>query len=87
MYLFAVFAVTIELNATIGTNGWVLGNYRNFGFYRVNYDDDTWQQLHNQLLANHLVSYFLYLHLIKLEAFNMSGCYRNRKFSTEPISF
>jgi hypothetical protein len=40
---------TMTLPSSIGSSGWILGNYRSYGFYRVNYDDNTWNNLINQL--------------------------------------
>ena len=50
---------TIQMSASIGPGGWILGNYRGFGYYRINYDDDTWLNLCNQLQQNHLVRFTL----------------------------
>lgn len=47
---------TITLPASLGPAGWILGNYHAFGFYRVNYDDNTWNNLIGQLTSDHNVS-------------------------------
>ena len=36
-------------------NEWIKFNRRQVGFYRVNYPDDMWQRLSNQLQNNHNV--------------------------------
>ena len=37
-------------------SNWVKGNAGLFGFYRVNYDQDNWQALIQQLNTDHTVS-------------------------------
>ena len=34
---------------------WIIGNVKHSGFYRVNYDNENWNMLTNQLLTNHLL--------------------------------
>ncbi|XP_056008322.1 putative aminopeptidase-2 isoform X2 [Ostrea edulis] len=36
-----------------GQGKWILGNVHQYGFYRVNYDDDNWMALMNQLKQQH----------------------------------
>ena len=44
-----VFEVEIQLPANFGKDSWVLGNLGHSGFYRVNYDPDTWNLIIKQL--------------------------------------
>lgn len=46
--------VAVQIRAPPGQ--WILGNVGRYGFFRMNYDDNMWQQLANQLLSDHLVS-------------------------------
>lgn len=53
--------MTITLNDNLKDNQFVLANLDAFGFYRVNYDDDVWTKIINQLknyreVKNYLVS-------------------------------
>ena len=34
-------------------NEWIIGNIKHSGFYRVNYDEDNWNLLTNQLNTDH----------------------------------
>jgi aminopeptidase N len=34
---------------------WIIGNIQQYGFYRVNYDDDNWNALLRQLRTDHTV--------------------------------
>ncbi|XP_062618582.1 aminopeptidase N-like, partial [Saccostrea cucullata] len=44
-------------SATIprSTNSWILANYEYMGFYRVNYEDNMWGKLADQLNRNHTI--------------------------------
>lgn len=46
---------TMTLASSVSSTGWVLGNYHSFGYYRVNYDDNNWANIINQLNTDHLV--------------------------------
>ncbi|XP_014776693.1 uncharacterized protein LOC106873725 [Octopus bimaculoides] len=49
---------TMTLNVTKkrqSNQSWVMGNLKQFGFYRVNYDLSNWEALINQLKTNHTV--------------------------------
>ena len=35
------------------SNTWIIGNLKHSGFYRVNYDENNWRLLSNQLLTDH----------------------------------
>ena len=35
---------------------WIIGNIGQFGYYRMNYDTETWENIIQQLKTNHLVS-------------------------------
>ena len=35
---------------------WIIGNLDYMGFYRVNYDEDMWKKLIQQLKKDHTVS-------------------------------
>lgn len=37
-------------------NGYLLANLDVLGFYRVNYDENNWNMIKDQLLKNHQVS-------------------------------
>lgn len=36
---------------------WVLANIQQYGYYRVNYEEDNWKQLVRQLVDDHTVSF------------------------------
>lgn len=40
-------------------DGWLLVNINCSGYYRVNYDEQNWNRLINQLESNHKVSMFI----------------------------
>ena len=42
-----LFKEIIQVNA--GPTDWIIGNIQHSGFYRVNYDDENWKLLINQL--------------------------------------
>lgn len=35
------------------SDGWLIGNLKHSGFYRVNYDQENWNRIINQLIQNH----------------------------------
>lgn len=39
-------------------NGWLLGNHKVVGFYRVMYDRNMWGMLAHQLMTNHTVRFY-----------------------------
>ena len=39
------------------TNGWIVANPMQYGYYRVNYETQNWNALINQLNTAHTVSY------------------------------
>ena len=49
------FQVEIALPAGFGKDSWVLGNLGHSGFYRTNYDSETWELVIKQLEENHEV--------------------------------
>ena len=44
----------IKLSSS-SSQSWVIGNIKHGGFYRVNYDDDNWKMLIDQLKTNHTI--------------------------------
>ncbi|XP_075230592.1 aminopeptidase N-like [Lycorma delicatula] len=44
----------IEINMTLRTDDWVIFNLQQKGFYRVNYDEQNWNAIINQLHKDHL---------------------------------
>ncbi|XP_052782181.1 putative aminopeptidase-2 isoform X1 [Mya arenaria] len=44
---------TMQLNSEYPTTGWILGNIQQYGVYRVNYDENNWNELIKQLKDNH----------------------------------
>lgn len=40
----------------MGADDWYLANIQQFGFFRVNYDDENWARLSQQLVLDHEVS-------------------------------
>lgn len=46
------YSVKINLNST---DDWLIGNLQHAGFYRVNYDQENWIRLINQLETNHTI--------------------------------
>ena len=51
IFLFYFIEVTIQLN--INKDQWFIGNIKHTGFYRVNYDEDNWKLLIDQLKQNY----------------------------------
>jgi len=47
--------ITFKGKIQQSSEGWILGNVNYGGFYRVNYDLDTWRLLATQLTENHTV--------------------------------
>ena len=45
--------VNLPSNTASSTSSWYIANIRHTGWYRVNYDQDNWRLLINQLLKNH----------------------------------
>ena len=46
---------TIKLQHPLSSSDWLLGNYLQYGLYRVNYDIVNWNLLISQLKSNHKV--------------------------------
>lgn len=42
---------------SVRTSDWIIANTNQYGVYRVNYTQDNWNKLINQLKQNHSVSY------------------------------
>ncbi|XP_054768522.2 aminopeptidase N-like [Lytechinus pictus] len=45
----------VDLPSTVGNDDWYLGNVQQSGFFRVNYDDENWARLGQQLFDDHMV--------------------------------
>ncbi len=50
---------TIEFSSSIQMSDWYLANIKQYGYYRVNYDDQNWDRLMTQLIDNHTVSLYI----------------------------
>ncbi|XP_041356302.1 aminopeptidase N-like [Gigantopelta aegis] len=61
-----------NLPAMGDTNGWIIGNVMQYGFYRVNYDDQNWKALIRQLKTNHAVIHPINRAQIINDAFNLA---------------
>ena len=44
------------LDNTAKSDGWVIANLHNFGYYIVNYDETNWKLLREQLSTDHTVA-------------------------------
>lgn len=51
MYCFLVEVIS----ASILQSDWIIGNVRQYGYYRVTYSDENWNKLINQLNEDHTV--------------------------------
>ena len=93
-YICFQFLVTFQLS--FSESGWFKANVGQTGFYRVNYDEENWKGLSQQLLHNHTVRYWplkstvrykkrFFMHQLPLSIFvrNPASCQTNhrRKFS------
>ncbi len=45
----------MEVELAVPSTEWVIGNIQHAGYYRVNYDDQNWKLLINQLNKDHTV--------------------------------
>ncbi|XP_030856224.1 aminopeptidase N isoform X2 [Strongylocentrotus purpuratus] len=45
----------VNLSSSMGADDWYLANIQQFGFFRVNYDDENWARLSQQLVQQHEV--------------------------------
>lgn len=43
------------ISASVLQSDWILGNVRQYGYYRVTYSDENWNKLINQLNEDHTV--------------------------------
>ncbi|KAK7498964.1 hypothetical protein BaRGS_00009773, partial [Batillaria attramentaria] len=50
-----VFTPSIQLADRDDTDGWILANIQQYGYYRVNYDPQNWNALIKQLIKDHTV--------------------------------
>ncbi|XP_052090870.1 uncharacterized protein LOC127727793 [Mytilus californianus] len=48
------FNLQSEMDIPTSSSGWIVGNVQQYGYYRVNYDDENWQALIEQLKTDHL---------------------------------
>nr|XP_054751967.1 aminopeptidase N-like isoform X2 [Lytechinus pictus] len=45
----------VNLSSSMAADDWYLANIQQFGFYRVNYDNENWARLSQQLVQDHTV--------------------------------
>ena len=50
-----VFVLLAEIKVQIGKGGWLKANHKQFGFYRVNYPVENWENLAKLLQNDHTV--------------------------------
>ncbi len=48
---------------------WILGNVQQRFYYRVNYNDRTWDGLVTQMKSNHAVRYFSSIQIVSIVKF------------------
>ena len=48
-----IILVAVSVNDIRSNVTWIVGNVGQYGYYRVNYDEDMWNTLTNQLNTNH----------------------------------
>nr|KAG5686655.1 hypothetical protein BaRGS_013442 [Batillaria attramentaria] len=80
--------VTIQLQASLPADGWVLGNVKEVGYYRVNYDDDNWHRLSQQLTSDHTVIDPVNRAQIINDAWNLAGGgYLNQSIALSVVEY
>ena len=55
----------IQLEKPLKSDGFILANLNAFGFFRINYDSKSWDNIIQQLIKDHTV-FFILLLLSKL---------------------
>jgi len=43
------------MNLPNSSDGWILGNIQQYGYFRVTYSQDNWDALQRQLMKDHTV--------------------------------
>ena len=60
------YLLLVTLSNLPSNTKWIIGNIRQYGYYRMNYDEETWQNIIQQLSSNHqvnaIVQNYNYLH-------------------------
>ncbi|KAK2156862.1 hypothetical protein LSH36_203g00014 [Paralvinella palmiformis] len=62
---------TIKLQHPLSSSDWLLGNYLQYGLYRVNYDIVNWNLLISQLKSNHKVFHVVNRGQLIQDSFNL----------------
>ena len=61
VYVYIIICIFVQFVSVsisgVSDQGWVLGNVKQMGYYRVNYDLDNWERLITQLQSDHTVGY------------------------------
>ena len=54
-----VIIISVHLANLPSNIKWIIGNVGQFGYYRMNYDTETWENIIQQLKINHQVFEYL----------------------------
>ncbi|XP_060551724.1 aminopeptidase N-like isoform X2 [Ruditapes philippinarum] len=63
---------SLQRDYPTGPNSWIIGNIQQYGVYRVNYDDDNWNNLIHQLKTDHKAIHVLNRGQIINDAFGLA---------------
>ncbi|KAJ8311772.1 hypothetical protein KUTeg_011127 [Tegillarca granosa] len=64
--------VMIQLDSNTAKSSWIIGNILMYGYYRVNYDENNWNQIIQQLNTDHTVIHVINRAQIINDAFNLA---------------